>query len=83
MKVEDKIRFKEVDRCCGLADPENFRFLSEWIAEKWYFIPIDANVDVDDVLVDVHVKLVHNDSHPDHYYGFVDSQFVLDSSQNG
>ena len=50
----------------GWVDPENFWFLSQWIAELWYFISVDVHVDVDDVLVDVNVDvhIIVSDVHP-------------------
>ena len=54
-------------------DPENFRFLSHWIADIWYFISADLHVDVDDVLADgnVDVHVVHVDVDHDGYDGWV------------
>ena len=63
----------EVDGCYGWADLDDFRFPLQRIADTWYIIHVDAPVDVDNVLVDVHVDFVLVDYNPDGYDSWVDA----------
>ena len=58
----------------GWIIPENFRFLSQCIAEIWSFIPVNVHFDIDDVLVDVHgdEHVVHVDAYDEGYKGLLD-----------
>ena len=83
LNIEDIISVEDVDGCYEWADPEDFRFLLQWIAEIWYVAYVDAHVYVDNVLVEVHVDFLHVDDNYDGHDCWVDAYIYSDSYQNG
>ena len=51
-------------------NPENLRFLSQYIAEIWSFIPVNIPFNIDDALVDVDGDVLV-DAHHYGYHGWV------------